>query len=69
MFGIPDRDVREVVRAGVTVAVADIDDAPIAESHRGGEPGIAQRECDIVAPREMLVDQRPRSTSVRISPL
>ena len=46
------------MRAGVPVAVADIDDAAVAKRDRSCETRIAQSQRHIVAPREMFVDQR-----------
>src|ERR1700722_16759454 len=56
-FGVPNRDVGEVMIAGNAVAVRDIDHATIAKSNSGCQTSIAQRHGDIVSAAKKLVDQ------------
>ena len=58
--GAPDRDIGEVVIAGVPVAITDVDHPSIAvaECDVGGQTSFAQSEGDIVSATEMCLDQR-----------
>src|SRR4029434_9645952 len=53
---IPNSDVREIKNPLITVAIRDIHNAVIAQSHLRSQTRFTQRERDIIPAAEMFVD-------------
>src|SRR5262249_42752639 len=55
---VPNRDIGKIKISCDAVALADVHDPLIAQSHSGSQTGVTQSECYVVFPTEMFVDQR-----------
>jgi len=55
---VPNRDIGKIKISRDAVAVADVHDTLIAQSHSGRQTGVTQSERHVVSATEMFVDQR-----------
>src|SRR6266446_8911802 len=57
-LGIPNRHIGEIIFPDVAVAIVDVDYAAVFESDPRSETRFTQRQSDVVAGAEMLLEQR-----------
>ena len=55
---VPNRDIGKIKISRDAVAVADVHDTLIAQSHGRSQTGVTQSERHVVSATEMFVDQR-----------
>src|SRR5262249_39210994 len=56
--GVPDGNVGVIVVSGITAPIPDVENAPIAKSDLGSEPGRAQGQSNVVPRAKVFLDQR-----------